>query len=350
MTDPATNAGATQRRLFGLADDARGWVIGGLAAVAVAAAVTGVQMIAASQVIASVHPQVVAEAPWRAALALVLAASLARAVLAGLADWCGSRLASQMTDAVRSRLLRHLVALGPHALALRSTGATVTTTLNGVDALDVFYRRFVPQAAATAVVPVIIIGIIATIDPISAAILAVTGPLIPVFMWLIGTMAQSQTRRHWDALSRLGGQFLDTLQGLPTLVLSGRGKHAAARLDAASEQLRVTTMGVLKVAFLSGFVLELAATLGTALVAVGVGVRMIEGWIAFQPGLAVLLLAPEFYLPFRRLGQQHHAGMEGVAAAESIFALLDEPAPACHSPAVAPARSCLLYTSPSPRD
>lgn len=325
MLDPHVDTAALQRRLFAATRLARGPAIALVVITTIGAAVVVAQMVVASQVIASVHPRPASGRSWTGALTLLLGLVLLRAVLAGLAEWCAQRMATRVKSHLRAAAIAQVVARGPRALARERTGELVTTMMDGVDKLDAYYRRFVPQTMATGIVPIFIVACVAWIDPASAIVLAITGPLIPLFMWLLGTLAAQRTREQWQALGALGGSFLDVLQGLPTLTLSGRGRDAADRLDRASERLRVTTMGVLKVAFLSGFVLEIAATLGTALVAVGVGVRMIEGWIAFQPGLAVLLLAPEFYLPFRQLGQRHHAGMEGVAAAERLFALIDAP-------------------------
>jgi thiol reductant ABC exporter CydD subunit len=330
MVDPRTDVAATQRRLFRIAREARSALRGVLVATTLGAAVTVMQMIAASQVIAAMHPGPPAWDRWRTPLTLLLALLLARAILNGVAEWSAQQVATHAKSRLRRQLVAHLLARGPRSLARERTGELVTTAIEGIEKLDAYYRRFVPQLLATAVVPVIVAAAVAWIDVPSAIVLGVTGPLIPVFMWLLGTLAAHRTRQQWNALSVLGGQFLDTLQGLSTLTLFGRAQDAVERLDDASERLRTTTMGVLKVAFLSGFVLELAATLGTAVVAVSVGIRLIEGWIAFQPGLAVLLLAPEFYLPFRQLGQRHHAGMEGVAAAERIFTLLDAPVPDGH--------------------
>lgn len=335
MLAPDTDARALQRRLFRLTTLARAAMAGSLISATLGAGVAIGQAVAVAAIVApivaAVHPTspMTAEiAALRPAFAWLLALLIVRACLAGVAEWCGQRAATRIKSHVRTALVSHLTARGPRALDGERTGELVTTVVDGVEQLDAYYRRFVPQLFATAIVPCLIVVAVAWIDLPSALILAITGPLILVFMWLLGTLAARRTREQWQALSTLGGRFLDTLQGLATLTLCGRARDAADRLDAAGEGLRVRTMAVLKVAFLSSLVLELAGTLGTALVAVGIGVRMIEGWIGFGPGLTVLLLVPEFYLPFRQLGQRHHAGMEGVAAAERIFTLLDAPLPA----------------------
>ena len=310
MLSPSADAAVLQRRLFRFALTASGpLALAGAAALGGAGATVGQMLVAAHLVVSAFAPSA-AESSSRALAWLAFFIAL-RAACAGLSEWAGQRLATRL----KSRLRRQLVEAPTRGSGPREpTGEVVTRAVEGIEKLDGFYRRFVPQLLATAAVPIVILTAVARLDPLSAAVLALTGPIIPVFMWLLGTMAERRARDQWQALTLLGVRFLDTLQGLPTLAIVRRARDAAARLDEASEQLRVRTMAVLRVAFLSGFVLELAASVSTAMVAVGVGVRLIEGWLAFEPGLAVLLLAPEFYLPFRLLGQRHHAAMEALAA------------------------------------
>jgi len=173
-------------------------------------------------------------------------------------------------------------------------------------------------------IPVIIFGVVMWLDWPSGLVLMITGPLIPIFMYLIGTKAGDKIREQWSSFRRMNAHFLDTIQGMDTLKLFGREKNAGRSINNVSRMFRTTTMRVLKVSFLSGMVLELAASVSTAVVAVEVGVRLIEGMIGFQMGLFVLLLAPEFYLPFRSFGSAHHAGMEGAEAGARLFEILDE--------------------------
>jgi thiol reductant ABC exporter CydD subunit len=327
------NAAAIQRRLVRIAADAPALlVVTAVAAATGAIAVVG-QMIVAAQLVVSVFPAGAENEAGlfggeRRPLVVALLACIAlRAVAAAAAEWAAQRTATRAKSYLRLELARNVVLRGPRGHDGSHTGEVVTTAMDGVEKLDAFYRRFLPQALATAIVPLVIFVAVAWMDPLSGVILALTGPLIPLFMWLLGVMAERRARDQWRALGLLGARFLDTLQGLPTLVQFNRQHDAAAALDTASELLRNRTMGVLRVAFLSGLVLELAASVSTALVAAGVGVRLIEGTITFLPGLTALLLAPEFYLPFRQLGQRHHAGMEGIAAAERVFELLDPPVP-----------------------
>ena len=342
MTVPQ-NAGAIQRRLIRIAAEAPAPLgVSAIAAVAGAGAAIGQMTVAAQLVISAFPVRVAGDLAFvpanRRSLLLALLGFIALRALAGAAgEWAAQRTATRAKSQIRLDLIRRVVARGPRGRDGSHTGELVTTTMDGVERLDAFYRRFLPQIVATAIVPIVILVAVASLDPLSGLILAITGPLIPLFMWLLGIMAERRAREQWRALGLLGGRFLDTLQGLPTLTQFNRQHDAAASLDSASELLRSRTMGVLKVAFLSGLVLELAASVSTALVAAGVGVRLIEGTLTFLPGLTVLLLAPEFYLPFRQLGQRHHAGMEGIAAAERVFELLDAPVPAdVATPAPAP--------------
>jgi ATP-binding cassette subfamily C protein CydD len=314
-------------RLLRLAATARGPAVAVVAATGVAAAATITAAVIVARLIAEAFDA--GDSTGAAGLRLPLGfLSLLLGVIAvrAIAVGAGEAAAQRISTGIRSRLRRaamaSLLAQG-RDLSRERTGELVTTVIDGIDKLDAFYRRFVPQALATAIVPALILVAVAFLDPLSGMLLAVTGPLIPLFMWLLGSMAASRARDQWLALSLLGGRFLDTLQGLPTLTAFNRAPEAALALEDASEQLRVRTMGVLRVAFLSGLVLELAASISTAIVAVSVGVRLVEGWMSFGTGLTVLLLTPEFYLPFRQLGQRHHAGMEGTAAAEQIFRIID---------------------------
>jgi ATP-binding cassette subfamily C protein CydD len=181
---------------------------------------------------------------------------------------------------------------------------------------------------------------IATIDLASAAIMALTLPLVPVFMVLIGRYTEQRTREQWTALARLSAHFLDVTRGLPTLRAFNRARPEATRIADVGERHRQATMATLRVAFLSGSALELAATMGVALVAVTVGVRLVSGGLGLEAGLTVLVLAPEVYVPLRRLGAEYHASADGLAVAERMLTLLD-------APAAAPAGGTLAPPSPA---
>ena len=259
-------------------------------------------------------------------LALALAAAaLARALVAWGGDLAAQRLAARMKLELRERLARHLLALGPRYLAGERTGELAQTMTGGIESLEAWYAQYLPQVAMAVLVPVLVGAFVFHADWLSGLVLLLTFPLIPLFMALIGGLARERTRRQWVTLSRMSARFLDALQGLATLRAFGRGADHAAALEEAGEGYRRITMGVLRVAFLSGLVLELIATLSTAVVAVEVGLRLLYGRIGFREALFVLVLAPEFYRPLRALGAAFHAGMAGAEAAGRVFEVLDTP-------------------------
>ncbi len=204
-----------------------------------------------------------------------------------------TRVLSQLrTDLVRTRLRDH-----PASLDGAESAELASTAVAGVDALETAFGRYLPQVVLAIVVPIAVLVLVAVIDPISAGLMLLTLPLVPVFMWLIGRATEQRTRARWQALTLLSAHFLDVVQGLPTLRAFNRGEAQTVRIEAVSDDYRRTTMETLRLAFLSGAVLELAATLGVALIAVTAGVRLVDGSVAFVTALTVLLLAPELYLP-----------------------------------------------------
>ena len=269
-------------------------------------------------------------------LAAFLAATVVRSGLRWGSGAASARVSAAVRLALRKRLARHIAALGPVAIGRERTGELAGTLDAGIERLDAFVADYLPQLALAAGIPLGMIVLVAFRDPLSAVVLLVTVPVIPVFMVLIGSLAAARSRRQWTALARMGGAFLDAVQGLPTLKVLGRVREEAARLAAVSDRFRETTMGVLRIAFLSALVLELVATISTAVVAVQVGLRLLYGRIAFEPAFLVLLLAPEVYSPLRRLGAAFHAGTEGTAAAERVFAILEMAPPAVAVPPFVP--------------
>ncbi len=290
-----------------------------------------VQMVWLSRIIHDVFMEDTARSDVHGLLLLLLGAILARALLTGCSQSINQRGAIRIKSELRDRLFEHLLCTGPVTLKNERTGELTSTLTEGLEKIDAYYARYLPRAMHVMIAPLLIAVVVLTIDPLSGAILLCTGPLIPLFMWLIGSMAEKRTQKQWSALSRMSAYFLDVLQGLTTLKLFGAAAAREKDIRRISNRYRLTTMGVLKIAFLSGLVLELAASLSTAIVAVQIGVRLVEGHIPFQLGLFVLLLAPEFYLPFRQLGAEHHAALEGRAAADRVFAALEIPTP--HAPA-----------------
>ncbi|GAB3197000.1 hypothetical protein GCM10027261_21110 [Geodermatophilus arenarius] len=260
-------------------------------------------------------------------LAGVVAAWGARAAVVALRDRAARLASARVRRTLRAALLRKLLDLGPAHTAGERAGELVTTVTEGVAKLDGVVGRLLPGAATAAVVPPLVAATVLVLDPASGAILLLTGPLVLVFLWLTGALAARSARASWEALGRLGASLVDTLRVLPTLVAFGRARSTARWLTDVSEAHRVSTMRLLRVAFLSGFVLEFGAVLCTALVAVTVGVRLFQGGMDLERALLVLLLTPEFFAPLRALGADRHASLEGRPAAERVFALLDAPGP-----------------------
>jgi ATP-binding cassette, subfamily C, bacterial CydD len=269
-------------------------------------------------------------------LVLLALAFAGRGVLTWGFEVAGRRAASSVLSDLRLELVERRLRRQPLALDGAEAGEVAATAVQGVDGLEAYFARYLPQVVLALVVPVAVLGLVVVIDPISAGLMLLTLPLVPVFMWLIGRYTEERTRERWLALRLLSTHFLDVVRGLPTLRAFNRGQAQAEVLDRIGEQYRKTTIGTLRVGFLSGAVLELAATLGVALVAVTAGVRLVDGNLGFQAALTVLVLAPELYLPMRQLAAQFHASADGLAVAERMLELIDEPVAASGGKLVAP--------------
>jgi thiol reductant ABC exporter CydD subunit len=264
------------------------------------------------------------------ALAFVLAARAA-------VSWAQESTAHFASAAVKSRLrgaiLERAVRRRPGTPAGEAdgtgsgTGAIVALATSGIDALDAYFAKYLPQVALAVIVPAAVIASLLSADTVAAATVALTIPVIVAFMVLVGRAAEGQRRRRWLALSRLAHHFLDVVAGLPTLKVFGRARAQVDALRRVTDRYRVETMAALRIAFLSAFALEFFATLSVALVAVGVGLRLVAGDLDLRTGLFVLVLAPEAYLPLRQLGLQFHASEEGREAIRAAFELIDAPEP-----------------------
>lgn len=266
-----------------------------------------------------------AELAWPlAALAGVL---VARAVLAWGAEVVAQRISGAVKADLRRRLLARAVALGPRSASEARSGEIALLATRGLDALDGYFGRYLPQLGLAAIVPAAVVAFLFTVDVIAALTVALTVPLIPVFMVLIGRLSAAHRARRWAALTRLAHRFLDVVAGLPTLRAYGRADAQVAILRRVTGIYRVETMATLRIAFLSALALEMLAALSVALVAVGVGLRLVAGGMTLEAGLFALILAPEAYLPLRRLGAEFHASEEGLTAASRAFEIIDSPAP-----------------------
>lgn len=262
-----------------------------------------------------------------AAVRAELAVLLATAVVRGLVAWAleaGGRLtALRVAAELRDKLLRHLLAARPGGIADEPAGELAAAAVTGLDTLDPYFARFLPQLVLSAVVPAAIFAWVVWHDLTSAIVMALTLPLIPIFGILVGKATEARTLRRFRTLTLLSGYFLDVVRGLTTLRAFGRGGRQAQTIAAVSDAYRRETMGTLRIGFLSALVLELAATLSTAVIAVEIGLRLDSGGIGLAPALAILVLAPEYYGPLRAAAAQFHASADGLAAAGRVFALLD---------------------------
>jgi ATP-binding cassette subfamily C protein CydD len=290
-----------------------------------ATAATILQLVVLSKVVDGVFLEEADLGEVGGLLLLLLCAFVLRSVLLWGREVAAQRGAVRVKSELREMLFAHILRLGPSYTKGERTGELTTTATEGIEKLDAYVGRYLPQVFLSVLVPLMIAGYILPRDPSSAILLMVTAPVIPVLMVLVGSYAEEHTHRQWRALSRMGASFLDAMQGLNTLKLFGRSADEGGKVAAASEEFRKRTMKVLRYAFLSGFVLEFMTAAAIGLVAVTLGVRVISGNMPFEVAFLVLLLTPEFYRPLRELGVHRHAGMEGSAAAGRIFEILSTP-------------------------
>ncbi|MFF7161537.1 thiol reductant ABC exporter subunit CydD [Streptomyces sp. NPDC008086] len=317
--DPRLLRYARATRLFLIA-------VVGLGAVGAALVIAQAMLIA--EAVVGAFQDGMSAAELRTPLLLLVAVAVGRAVVAWLTELAAHRASAAVKSELRGRLLERAAALGPGWLGGQRTGSLVALATRGVDALDDYFSRYLPQLGLAVVVPVAVLARIVTEDWVSAAIIVGTLPLIPIFMMLIGWATQSRMDRQWQLLSRLSGHFLDVVAGLPTLKVFGRAKAQAESIRRITGEYRRATMRTLRIAFISSFALELLSTLSVALVAVTIGMRLVHGDMHLYDGLVILVLAPEAYLPLRQVGAQYHAAAEGLSAAEEIFEVLETPVPA----------------------
>lgn len=250
-----------------------------------------------------------------------------RALVAWAAELAAGRCSAQAKSQLRGALLERVSQLGLDGSRTQRTGDLAVLATRGIDALDGYFSLYLPQVFLAVIVPLVVLAAVFDKDWISGAIIAFTIPLIPLFMALVGAATRERMDRQLRTLQRLAGHFLDVVGGLPTLKVFGRAKAQAASIREISERYRDTALSTLRVTFLSSLILELVATISVALVAVAIGLRLLSGDLDLRTGLFALVLAPEAYMPLRQLGANYHASAEGVAAAEQVFAVLEQPLP-----------------------
>ncbi|HET6634826.1 MAG TPA: thiol reductant ABC exporter subunit CydD, partial [Streptomyces sp.] len=320
-------------RLLTYARATRGFLLAAVALGLAGAGLVVAQAVLLADVITGAFVHGLSADALRTPLLQLVATAVGRAAVSWLTERTAHRAAAAAKSELRMRLLSHTTAHGS-AGPVGSTGELATLATRGIDALDGYFARYLPQLGLAVVVPAAVLARIVGADWPSALTIALTLPLIPVFMALIGWYTQAHMNRQWRLLGRLSGHFLDVVAGLPTLKVFGRAKAQAETIRAITADYRRATLRTLRVAFLSSFALELLSTISVALVAVSIGMRLVHGELDLFTGLVVLILAPEAYLPVRQVGAQYHAAAEGLAAADRVFAVLETPLP---SPGTRPA-------------
>jgi len=299
-------------------------VRGKLVAAVCWACAAGLLIVLQARLLAIACQRVVMEqAGFSAILPLAVGVALAALMRGGavlLSERQAVAAAAEVKQRVRNLLYRRLLESRPG-----DTGALVEAVTAGVEGLELYVGRFLPHLALAALLPLLALSFVFPAEWRSGLVLLFSAPFIPLFMVLIGQGSEKLNRRQWNRLSRMAGHLLDLVQGLPDLKIFGAAKREAEVVARISDHYRQGTMSVLRVAFLSAFTLEFFATVGTAVVAIVVGFRLLNASLTLADGLFVLLLTPEFYLPFRTLGLSYHSRMQGVAAAERIAPLLEMP-------------------------
>lgn len=312
-------------RLVRYAAASRGFFL----AIAVIGVAQTAVVVAFAWLLTSAITRVIAGTSW-AELTAILSALGAVAALRAMLLWARESLSARASARVQVQLRERLVAavgaLGPGWLAGRNTAQLAVTAGRGLEALDAYFGRYLPQLVLTVIATPVLVAVMWSQDWVSGFTVLITLPLIPLFMVLIGLATRTVQQKQWRTLGQLAARFADTVQGLATLKVFGRQHRAASSIEKVTNAYRGETMRVLRVSFLSGFALELLASISVAIVAVSIGFRLLDGSLTLTVGLFVLLLAPEAYLPLRQVGVQFHAAAEGVAATDDVFAVLDDAA------------------------
>ena len=316
---------ALDKRLLGYARATRAFLFVSVALGALSALLIVSQAWLIADVVARAFIGGESPARLRTPLIALLLVVLARATVAWAAELAASRSSARAKSQLRAALLARIPALGADSSRERRTGELAILATRGIDALDGYFSLYLPQLFLAVIVPVVVIAAVLFGDWISAAIIACTIPLIPLFMALVGASTRERMDSQFRTLEHLAGHFLDVVSGLPTLKVFGRAKAQAAVIAEITERYRRTAMSTLRVTFLSSLILELVAMIAVALVAVAIGLRLMSGELDLRVALFALVLAPEAFLPLRRLGANYHASAEGMAAAERVFAVLEAP-------------------------
>lgn len=329
---PRTRSRPVDPRLVRYASASRGFFV----AIAAIGAAQTLVIIAFAWLLTRAIVDAIDGVPWTdlaVTLGWLAGAVAARAVLLWLREIVAARAAARVEAQLRAHLVAAVGTLGPGWLANRNTAQLAVTAGRGLDALDAYFGRYLPQLVQTVIATPVLLAVMWWQDWISGLTVLLTLPLIPIFMILIGLATRAVQQKQWQTLQQLAARFSDTVQGLSTLKVFGRQHRAVDSIEKVTDTYRRETIKVLRVSFLSGFALEFLASIAVAIVAVSIGFRLLDGSIALFVGLFVLLLAPEAYLPLRQVGVQFHAAAEGVAATDDVFAVLDAARAASPAPA-----------------
>ena len=324
MTASAGRRAPVDPRLWRYSRAARGYLVWTVATAVLDVVMVVVVAIMIGRVLAgAVTTEARSVQDWGPELTVLVAAIVVRVAASWLHSRYAHRTASRVVADLEQEVLDAATGLPPRHLYSRRSELVVVVT-RGLDGLREYLTGYIPALLSAAVLTPVVIVVIALHDPASAVIIVVTLPLIPLFMVLIGYLTKGKAERTLAATTVLSSQLLDLLAGLPTLRALGREKGPADRIRELGDAHRRTTMSALRVAFLSGTVLEFLATLSVALVAVGIGMRLVYGLMPLEAGVVALILAPEAYRPLRDVGARFHAAEDGLAAAGRAFAVLDE--------------------------
>ncbi len=253
----------------------------------------------------------------------IVGAVLIRGFFQFFSDLFSRKMAVKIKSKIRNGLVQKATRIQFYTETQRLDFQTLI--VDGVEALDSYFSQYVPQLLISVFIPISILFFVFPLDGLTGWVLLLTAPLVPVFMILIGRFSKTVTARQWKKLNRMSNFFMDSIRGVKTLLLFNQGKQHVHRIERVSNEYHDVTMKVLRIAFLSAFVLEFISTLSTAVVAVEIGLRLLYGRLGFEEAFFILLIAPEFYLPLRNLGLRFHAGMNGVEASKNIFAFLGQP-------------------------
>ncbi|QWU44732.1 thiol reductant ABC exporter subunit CydD [Bacillus sp. NP247] len=248
----------------------------------------------------------------------------ARQMLVRTSQILVERFAEKTGFALRKKLIEAYFTLGPRFVQTNGTGHLVTLSIEGIEKFKTYIELTIPKMIRSSIVPVIIVLYVFTLDIESGIILGVTIPIVIIFMILLGLAAQKMADSQYETYRVLSNHFVDTLKGLETLKYLGKSKQHEGKIEKVSKRYRKATMRTLRVAFLSSFALDFFTSLSIAFVAVGLGIRLIDGTIILLPALTILILAPEYFLPIKQVGANYHATLDGQLAMEQIEEILQK--------------------------